>query len=86
MTLSSLRMDDRGAVSFTLGTGQEVRVGREEIDTRLDRFFDVVAPALDAELPQVKYVDLRYANGFAVGWQDASNTQLANQKESRARG
>ena len=86
MTLEALRMDSRGAVSFTLSSGQEVRIGREDIVTRLDRFFDVVAPVLAADLPQVEYVDLRYANGFAVGWHDALHTQLANTKEFRARG
>jgi cell division protein FtsQ len=86
LTLEALHMDDRGAVSFTLSSGQEVRIGREDVIARLDRFFDVVAPALDDELPQVKYVDLRYANGFAVGWHDASRTQLAQNKESPTRG
>jgi cell division protein FtsQ len=38
---------------------------------------DVVAPALAAELGRVRYVDLRYTNGFAVGWRTAENAALA---------
>ena len=46
-------------------------LGRREIDERLYRFFDVVAPALANDLKRVAYVDLRYTNGFAVGWREA---------------
>ncbi len=77
LTLSSLSMDERGSWRLVLGSGQEVRLGRRDIDARLYRFFDVVAPALAAELPRVEYVDLRYTNGFAVGWRDEAPRNLA---------
>ena len=58
---------------FSCSAGdQEIRLGRRDIDERLYRFFDVVAPALANELKRVAYVDLRYTNGFAVGWRDTS--------------
>ncbi len=80
LSLQSLRMDERGAWVLMLGTGQEIRLGRRDIDERLYRFFDVVAPALANEFKRVAYVDLRYTNGFAVGWRDdppASMTAVA---------
>ena len=70
LEIDSLRMDERGAWQLTLGTGQEVRLGRREVDQRAERFFHVVAPALANELSRIEYVDLRYTNGFAVGWLD----------------
>jgi cell division protein FtsQ len=77
LTLERLQLDDRGAWTVVLGGGQEIRLGRRDIDDRLLRFFDVVAPALAAELPRVRYVDLRYTNGFAVGWRSAENAAFA---------
>jgi cell division protein FtsQ len=77
LTLQSLSMDERGSWRLVLGTGQELRLGRRDIDQRLYRFFDVVAPALASELNQVQYVDLRYTNGFAVGWRDGPPANLA---------
>lgn len=71
-TLESLRMDRRGAWHLQLGSGQEIRLGRRDVDQRLARFFDVVAPVLAGEFQHVTYVDLRYTNGFAVGWQDGA--------------
>jgi cell division protein FtsQ len=78
LTLESLSMDERGSWRLVLGGGQEVRLGRRDIDERLFRFFDVVAPALTGELARVEYVDLRYTNGFAVGWRDGPPAELAS--------
>jgi cell division protein FtsQ len=72
LTLESLAMDARGAWSVTLGGGQEVRLGRRDVDRRLERFFAVAAPVLSDDLERVQYVDLRYTNGFAVGWRDGA--------------
>ena len=77
LTLESLELDERGAWRLTLGGGQEIRLGRRDIDERLLRFFDVVAPALAADLKRVEYVDLRYTNGFAVGWREGPPENLA---------
>ena len=77
LTLESLGLDERGAWRLVLGGGQEIRLGRRDIDERLYRFFDVVAPALAADLKRVDYVDLRYTNGFAVGWRDGPPENLA---------
>jgi cell division protein FtsQ len=77
LALESLELDARGAWRLVLGGGQEIRLGRRDIDERLYRFFDVVAPALAAELQRVEYVDLRYTNGFAVGWRDGPPENLA---------
>jgi cell division protein FtsQ len=77
LSLQSLSMDERGSWRLVLKGGQEIRLGRRDIDERLYRFFDVVAPALAAQLPTVEYVDLRYTNGFAVGWRDGPPANLA---------
>jgi cell division protein FtsQ len=86
LTLESLSMDERGAWQVVLGGGQEIRLGRRDIDERLYRFFDVVAPALATELARVKYIDLRYTNGFAVGWLTEANAELAAASRVPGRG
>lgn len=77
LALEKLEMDERGSWRLVLDGGQEIRLGRRDIDERLYRFFDVVAPALAADLKRVEYVDLRYTNGFAVGWRDGPPANLA---------
>jgi len=77
LTLESLELDERGAWRLVLGGWQEIRLGRRDIDERLYRFFRLVAPTLAADLKRVAYVDLRYTNGFAVGWRDGPPADLA---------
>lgn len=69
LILESIEMDARGAYSLELGGGLSIRIGREDIPGRIERFFDAV-DWLEAELARVAYIDLRYPKGFAVGWRD----------------
>ncbi len=68
LALTELALDDRGAWRFRLDDGTEVRLGRRETQPRAERFFAVVVPQLAARFGDIEYVDLRYSNGFAVGW------------------
>jgi cell division protein FtsQ len=79
LTLDVLRMDARGAFSIEFVGGLSVRIGRDDIDGRIDRFFAVAVPALATDLERVQYIDMRYPSGFAVGWRgvDPAVTQLA---------
>ena len=61
-------LDSRGAWEMTLGNGVNVRLGRREVDERTRLFFDVVANIVTANAKQIDYVDLRYSNGFTIGW------------------
>jgi cell division protein FtsQ len=82
LALERLSMDARGAVSLLLESGQEVRFGRAHIQDRLERFFTVAAPALSEEFHRVDYIDLRYTNGFAVGWHAATDVASAGAPSS----
>lgn len=81
LMLEGIEMDGRGAIEIHLAGGQEVRIGRRDVDARLDRFFLVAVPALADQLGRVEYVDLRYPNGFAVGWREdaADPDQMVSQ-------
>ena len=81
LTLTTLRMDERGALEFRLSGGQEIRLGRESTDARLQRFFEIAMPALASELDNIAYVDLRYSNGFSVGRRDQAPRMLASNAE-----
>lgn len=79
LTLEAIRMDARGAFTIEFVGGLVVRIGRTDVSARIQRFFDVAARELSVELGRVAYVDMRYPNGFAVGWrdQDSGGTRLA---------
>ena len=68
--LAALEIDERGAWTARLQNGVEIRLGRHEVETRVARFVGPALTALAAEWSRVAYVDLRYSNGFAVGWRE----------------
>lgn len=71
MRLTSLTLDERGAWELELDNGVKLRLGREQVDERFDRFLSSGARIVAARAGEIEYVDLRYANGFAVGWRTA---------------
>jgi cell division protein FtsQ len=81
LTLESLTMDSRGAFTIELAGGLTVRIGRDDVDGRIRRFFDLAFPALvqEGSFDRAGYVDMRYPNGFAVGWRKSAtpDAQLA---------
>ena len=75
LDVTELRLSDRGAWALTLANGIEVRLGRRDVDARTDVFLDVVANLITANAKRIDYVDLRYSNGFSIGWK-AGNSPL----------
>jgi len=68
LRLSKVELDARGAWELALSNGVRVRLGRQAVEARLERFIEVASPMLAARSGEVAYVDLRYSNGFSVGW------------------
>ncbi|MEM7083676.1 MAG: cell division protein FtsQ/DivIB [Pseudomonadota bacterium] len=71
--LRAVRLDERGAWRLTLSSGLEVRLGRESVDERVERFLTLVTPLIAGRAELVDYIDMRYANGFAIGWSDSED-------------
>lgn len=66
--LASLVQDARGEWRGRSFAGIELRFGRGLPDEKLDMLLGAVLRKLGAELGQVEHIDLRYTNGFSVGW------------------
>ena len=73
MMLDELSLSERFAWQVQLKNGIKLNLGRQEFIDRLQRFIDVY-PLLAQQEKAVKYVDLRYDTGVAVGWKDDSAT------------
>lgn len=66
--VAAVWIDPRGSWHVQLADGQRLDLGREQTEQRLARFLSAVYPAIGKRLPEIAYIDLRYSNGFAVGW------------------
>jgi cell division protein FtsQ len=70
MRIAALRLDERGAWEMDLDSGVTVRLGRREVDARIDRFIHTASQVISHRLNEITYVDMRYSNGFAIGWRN----------------
>ena len=66
----SLLLDKRGAWALQLNNGIRVRLGARFVEDRINRFFIALEKLIESNSAQVDYVDMRYTNGFAIGWKD----------------
>jgi cell division protein FtsQ len=75
LRLTAMRLDARGAWELDLANGVTVRLGRRQIDERFDKFISAALKLVTQRGEDIAYIDMRYTNGFAIGWR--SNTPHA---------
>jgi len=79
--LRSVHLDPRGAWKMTLHNGVNVRLGRRNVDERTDLFLDIVADIITGRAAEIDYVDMRYSNGFTIGWSNGSRSPVTDPEE-----
>jgi cell division protein FtsQ len=82
LRLTGVRLDDRGAWELELADGLQVRLGRQDVKERLERFIRLASPTVAKRVAEIKYVDMRYTNGFSVGWNARSALAVAPQEDA----
>jgi cell division protein FtsQ len=68
LRLTAMRLDARGAWEIDLANGVTVRLGRRQVDERFEKFMSSALKLITQRGEDIAYVDMRYTNGFAIGW------------------
>jgi cell division protein FtsQ len=71
LTIQSLNLSLNGALKIMLDNGISIILGKNAINERMARFVLAYQANLQAQSQRIAYVDLRYTNGFAIGWKAA---------------
>tara|TARA_R110002020_G_scaffold23523_15_gene78196 strand:- start:107 stop:841 length:735 start_codon:yes stop_codon:yes gene_type:complete len=66
----ALTLSERFAVDVELLSGIRLRLGREGLLERVQRFIDLFPTIIRHKAKPIDYVDLRYDTGVAVAWKD----------------
>ncbi|MDR5172345.1 cell division protein FtsQ/DivIB [Methylobacillus sp. Pita2] len=66
MHIAQLALTPRRAWQIKTSNGMVIELGREEMETRLQKFASVYGQTLGGLKVAINYADLRYPNGFAV--------------------
>ncbi|MDZ7645144.1 MAG: cell division protein FtsQ/DivIB [Woeseiaceae bacterium] len=72
LDVRSLTLDARGAWDMTLQNGIAIRLGKRDIEARTALLLDVVVDLVMRRAAEIEFVDMRYSNGFTVGWNGAA--------------
>jgi cell division protein FtsQ len=83
MRITALRLDARGAWELDLDNGVTVRLGRQLLDERFNTFIATAARIVGQRASDIAYVDMRYANGFAIGWRSSGASDAKNKDDAR---
>lgn len=73
LRLTGVRLDERGAWELAISDGIRVKLGRQAVNERLERFIALASPMVAKRLAEISYVDMRYTNGFSIGWSPKSS-------------
>ncbi len=68
LTIEALGLDARGTWQFSLSDGITVRLGRSQVAERFNRFMSAALGIVEQRAAEISHVDMRYTNGFAIGW------------------
>jgi len=82
LRLAGVRLDERGAWELELADGLHVRLGRQDVKGRLERFIRLASPMVAKRVAEISYVDMRYTNGFSIGWNARSALAVAAQEDA----
>jgi cell division protein FtsQ len=74
--VAAITLSERRAWQIRFAGGPLVRLGRMDITRRLQRFAAHVPTQLGGRLQQMRSVDMRYTNGFAVQWKTDNKPDL----------
>jgi cell division protein FtsQ len=77
MRLTAVRLDPRGSWELDLDNGITVRLGRRQVEERFQRFVQAAVGQITSHASDINYIDMRYTNGFAIGWRSGGQRVAA---------
>lgn len=77
LRIAALELDGRGAWSLRMSNGIAVRLGSQDVESRLTRFFEALDNVVAPVAADVQFVDMRYTNGFSIGWKQQRSSRSA---------
>ena len=72
-----------GAWELDLDNGVTVRLGRKRVDERFETFMATALKIVAQRATDIAYIDMRYANGFAIGWRSGAAHETKGGDETR---
>ena len=77
LQLKELHLSERRSWNMKLANGTELRVGRKDLDERVNLFIDLYPLLVSENKAPIEWVDLRYDTGLSVMYMDTHQLQAS---------
>ena len=79
--ITEMSEDSKGALSLLLNKKIKVSIGSENNEMKLKHLLAVYPQQIEPRIEQIKHIDFRYNNGFAIAWTEEHIRQLDDAKK-----
>ena len=56
------------SLTISLSSGINIQLGSKDVNNKITLFFEIYKSLNTRDLNKIRYIDMRYTNGFSVGW------------------
>ena len=56
------------SLAISLSSGINIQLGSKDVNNKIPLFFEIYKSLNTRDLNKIRYIDMRYTNGFSVGW------------------
>ena len=56
------------SLTISLSSGINIQLGSKDVNNKITLFFEIYKSLNTRDLKKIRYIDMRYSNGFSVGW------------------
>lgn len=56
------------SLTISLSSGINIQLGSKDVNMKIPLFFEIYKSLNTRDLNKIRYIDMRYSNGFSVGW------------------
>ena len=56
------------SLAISLSSGINIQLGSKDVNNKIPLFFEIYKSLNTRDLNKIRYIDMRYSNGFSVGW------------------
>ena len=56
------------SLTISLSSGINIQLGSKDVKNKIPLFFEIYKSLNTRDLNKIRYIDMRYSNGFSVGW------------------
>ena len=67
-SIIKIEENSRRSLTIKLSSNIIIYLGSDDISNKIDTFFKAYNSLNSSDLTKIRYIDMRYSNGFAVGW------------------